>query len=120
MGLVAYYVADQRQRKAFLDTRQSSEMRLTIENQAREQVMTYRFKDFCIKVYINVDTYLLGIFASAGTIVAVSVTSTRGCKNATGFGNESRRPIQKDLHESTRKRQVSKQLRFFRGGMSAM
>lgn len=38
LGLVAYLVADIRQRRAFLDTRQSFEMRLTIENQAREQV----------------------------------------------------------------------------------
>ena len=42
MGLVAYIVADVRQRKAFLDTRQSSEMRLTIEDQARQQVI-YRY-----------------------------------------------------------------------------
>lgn len=38
LGLVAYLVADVRRRKAFLDTRQSSEMRLTIEKQAKEQV----------------------------------------------------------------------------------
>ena len=38
LGLVAYLVADIRQRRAFLDTRQSFEMRLTIESQAREQV----------------------------------------------------------------------------------
>lgn len=38
LGLVAYVVADIRQRRAFLDTRQSFAMRLTIENQAREQV----------------------------------------------------------------------------------
>ena len=45
MGLVAYIVADVRQRKAFLDTRQSSEMRLTIEDQARQQVI-YRYYRF--------------------------------------------------------------------------
>ena len=38
LGLVAYLVADIRLRRAFLDTRQSFEMRLTIEGQAREQV----------------------------------------------------------------------------------
>lgn len=38
LGLVAYLVADIRLRRAFLDTRQSFEMRLTIESQAREQV----------------------------------------------------------------------------------
>ncbi|XP_046444965.1 adenylate cyclase type 3-like [Daphnia pulex] len=37
LGLVAYLVADIRLRRAFLDTRQSFEMRLTIESQAREQ-----------------------------------------------------------------------------------
>ena len=38
LGLLAYLVSDSRQRRAFLDTRQSFEMRLTIEEQAREQV----------------------------------------------------------------------------------
>jgi hypothetical protein len=38
LGLLAYLVADIRLRRAFLDTRQSFEMRLTIESQAREQV----------------------------------------------------------------------------------
>lgn len=42
LGVVAYLVADIRQRKAFLDTRQSFEMRLTIENQAREQVPLHK------------------------------------------------------------------------------
>lgn len=51
MGFVAYIVADVRQRKAFLDTRQSSEMRLTIEDQARQQVM-YQYSLNVTKVMI--------------------------------------------------------------------
>ena len=38
LGVVASVIGDNRQRRAFLDTRQSYEMRLTIEDQAREQV----------------------------------------------------------------------------------
>lgn len=44
LGLVAYLVADIRQRRAFLDTRQSFEMRLMIEEQAREQVRLFHFQ----------------------------------------------------------------------------
>lgn len=43
LGVVASVIGDNRQRRAFLDTRQSYEMRLTIEDQAREQVSTICF-----------------------------------------------------------------------------
>ena len=46
LGLLAYLVSDSRQRRAFLDTRQSFEMRLTIEEQAREQVNICWFSIF--------------------------------------------------------------------------
>jgi hypothetical protein len=38
MGLVSFYLSDKKQRRAFIDTRQSLEMKLVIEEQAREQV----------------------------------------------------------------------------------
>jgi hypothetical protein len=42
-----------------------------------------------------------------GAIAVVCPARTRRRQDASGPGNGSRRPIQKDLHESTRKRQVS-------------
>jgi hypothetical protein len=62
LGLVAYLVADIRLRRAFLDTRQSFEMRLTIESQVREQVKP---KSHSI--------------ASAIKLMAVSLTRTCCC-----------------------------------------
>jgi len=38
MGLVSFYLSDKKQRRAFIDTRQSLEMKLVIEEQAKEQV----------------------------------------------------------------------------------
>jgi len=40
MGMLAFYVNDKKQRRAFIDTRQSLEMKLVIEEQAKEQVFT--------------------------------------------------------------------------------
>jgi hypothetical protein len=38
LGILSFYLSDKKQRRAFLDTRQSLEMKLVIEEQAREQV----------------------------------------------------------------------------------
>jgi hypothetical protein len=38
LGLTSYYLADKQQRRAFLETRQSLEMKLVIEEQSAEQV----------------------------------------------------------------------------------
>jgi hypothetical protein len=40
LGLTSYYLADKQQRRAFLETRQSLEMKLVIEEQSAEQVCT--------------------------------------------------------------------------------
>ncbi|PSN31269.1 hypothetical protein C0J52_26593 [Blattella germanica] len=44
LGLTSYYLADKQQRRAFLETRQSLEMKLVIEEQSAEQ--EYRFLRF--------------------------------------------------------------------------
>ena len=99
LGLVAYLVADIRQRRAFLDTRQSFEMRLTIEDQAREQVIQLKGKRK------NSGRYVVVIQLS-GTIASVRVTGARCSQDASRPWNGTRRTIQEDLHESSRKRQV--------------
>lgn len=38
LGILSFYLSDRKQRRAFLDTRQSLEMKLVIEEQAKEQV----------------------------------------------------------------------------------
>jgi len=40
LGILSFYLSDKKQRRAFLDTRQSLEMKLVIEEQAKEQVRT--------------------------------------------------------------------------------
>jgi hypothetical protein len=46
LGLTSYYLADKQQRRAFLETRQSLEMKLVIEEQSAEQVCTTRGQKF--------------------------------------------------------------------------
>jgi hypothetical protein len=47
LGLTSYYLADKQQRRAFLETRQSLEMKLVIEEQSAEQVCSVqRFRSF--------------------------------------------------------------------------
>lgn len=38
LGMLEFYLSDKKQRRAFIDTRQSLEMKLVIEEQAKEQV----------------------------------------------------------------------------------
>lgn len=40
MGLMSYFFADKKHRRAFLETRQSLEVKMVIEEQSREQVCT--------------------------------------------------------------------------------
>jgi adenylate cyclase 3 len=63
LGLLAYLVSDSRQRRAFLDTRQSFEMRLTIEEQAREQVNICSFSIFPGSIQWS----LTSVFSFSGT-----------------------------------------------------
>jgi len=46
LGLTSYYLADKQQRRAFLETRQSLEMKLVIEEQSTEQVCTTHEQGF--------------------------------------------------------------------------
>jgi hypothetical protein len=46
LGLTSYYLADKQQRRAFLETRQSLEMKLVIEEQSAEQVCKTRGQEF--------------------------------------------------------------------------
>ena len=46
LGLTSYYLADKQQRRAFLETRQSLEMKLVIEEQSTEQVCTTHEQEF--------------------------------------------------------------------------
>lgn len=43
LGLTSYFVEDKQQRQAFLETRQSLEVKLVIEEQSAEQVIFNRF-----------------------------------------------------------------------------
>lgn len=52
-------------------------------------------------------TLLLLLVNASGTIIAVSASGACGCQDASRPGNGSRRSIQEDLHEPSRKRQVS-------------
>jgi hypothetical protein len=118
LGLVAYLVADIRLRRAFLDTRQSFEMRLTIESQVREQVKPKSHSiASAIKLMaaVSLTRTVVVLYVDdpkknktkKGAIAVVCLARTRRRQDASGPWNSSRWPIQKDLHESTRKRQVS-------------
>lgn len=43
LGLTSYFVEEKQQRRAFLETRQSLEVKLVIEEQSAEQVGTLKF-----------------------------------------------------------------------------
>lgn len=44
--MLEFYLSDKKQRRAFIDTRQSLEMKLVIEEQAKEQVGTKKRNHF--------------------------------------------------------------------------
>ncbi|XKL69296.1 hypothetical protein PGB90_007065 [Kerria lacca] len=48
LGLFAFYQVDKQQRTAFLETRQSLKMKLSIEEQSAEQVKIRH--EFCLKL----------------------------------------------------------------------
>nr|CAD7400967.1 unnamed protein product [Timema cristinae] len=52
LGLTSYYLADKQQRRAFLETRQSLEMKLVIEEQSAEQFSHFK-KRFAIYNFGN-------------------------------------------------------------------
>jgi hypothetical protein len=59
---------------------------------------------FLLFFYFKVNFLL--IFFFSGTTVVIRVTGTRSRENASGLGRGTGQSIQKDIHESTRKRQV--------------
>lgn len=85
-------------------------MRLTIENQAREQVMLLLTSAMAPpkgRYKREVTLLLLLLVNASGAIIAVCASGACGRQDASRPGNGSRRSIQEDLHEPSRKRQVS-------------
>ncbi len=100
-------MADIRQRKAFLDTRQSFEMRLTIENQAREQVIQFTKVSRLLTLLVMWSIVVLSSSYKKGATAAIRTARARSRQDASGSGHSSRRTIQEDLHEPARECQVS-------------
>lgn len=54
VGLMSYYMADRKHRKAFLEARQSLEVKLNLEEQSQQQVSPRKIGKFCGSTFQNV------------------------------------------------------------------
>lgn len=105
IGVMSFFFYERQQRAAFLETRQSLETKLTLEQESQEQVSTSN-QTHCEPTQLepnplNAST-LLDLVTLTGASLVVHPAQTPSCGNTPRSRRRSHWPVQENLHESAR------------------